>query len=135
MFCREQVAQLRDALDEIRAAGAELVVVGNGRPEHARDFREAQGVRFPLLVDPDLASYAAAGLRRGVLSTIGPRSLGHALRALRGGARQGVTRGDPWQLGGVLVIRPPGAVVYRHASREAGDHPPVHEILRALRAA
>jgi peroxiredoxin len=135
MFCREQVAQLRDALDGIRAAGAELVVVGSGRPEHARDFRDERQLRFPLLVDPGLESFRAAGLRRGVLSTVGPRALGHALRALRSGARQGATRGDPWQLGGVLVIRPTGEVAYRHASREAGDHPPVGEILAALRDA
>src|SRR3990172_12422869 len=123
MFCREQVAQLRDALDQIRAAGAELVVVGSGRPEHAADFRETQGLRFPLVVDPELVSFRAAGLRRGVLSTIGPRTFGHAFRALRTGARPGATRGDPWQLGGALVIRPTGEIAYRYASREAGDHP------------
>ena len=124
---------MRDALDDIREAGAELVVVGSGRPEHAREFRDAQRLRFPLLVDPELASFRAAGLRRGVLSTIGPRALGHALRALRSGARQGATRGDPWQLGGALVIRPPGEIAWRHVSREAGDHPPLDELLRALR--
>ncbi|MDH3214324.1 MAG: SDR family NAD(P)-dependent oxidoreductase, partial [Myxococcales bacterium] len=41
-------------------------------------------------------------------------------------------QGDPWQLGGVFVIRPGGDLTYRYVSREAGDHPPVEEILAAL---
>ncbi len=126
---------MRDALGEIRKAGAELVVVGSGRPEHAADFRQSERLRFPLLVDPELASFEAAGLKRSVLATLGPRAFGHAFRALRSGARQGATRGDPWQLGGALVIRPSGEIAYRYASREAGDHPPVAGILEALRAA
>jgi hypothetical protein len=46
--------------------------------------------------------------------------------------REDFAQGDPWQLGGVLVIRPGGELTYRQASREAGDHPPVEEILAAL---
>jgi peroxiredoxin len=123
---------LRDAVGGIRAAGAELVVVGNGRPEHAADFREEQRIDFPLLVDPELRAYAAAGLRRGVLDTLGPGSLKGAWRALRSGARQGATRGDPWQLGGAFVIEPGGRVRFRHVSRDASDHPAPEKILKAL---
>jgi peroxiredoxin len=133
MFCREQVVQLRDGVGEIRKAGAELVVVGNGRPEHALDFRSEYELDFPLVVDPELHAYRAAGLRRGVLDALGPRTLGNALRAWRRGARQGAAKGDPWQLGGTFVIRAGGRVVYRHVSREAGDHPPLAEILAAMR--
>jgi peroxiredoxin len=123
---------LRDAYPEIVAEGAELVVVGNGRPEHAEDFREQHGLEFPLVVDPELEAYRAAGLRRGMLDALGVRTFGHALRALSRGARQGAVLGDPWQLGGTFVIRD-GGVVYRHVSREAGDHPSPREILAALR--
>ena len=31
MFCREQVGQLRDKIDEIRIRGGELVIIGNGK--------------------------------------------------------------------------------------------------------
>jgi hypothetical protein len=123
---------LRDATSEIRAAGAELVVVGNGRPEHAADFRDEQGIDFPLYVDPELGAYAAAGLRRGMLDTLGGGTLQAAWRALRSGARQGATRGDPWQLGGAFVIEPGGRVRFRHVCRDAADHPPLPRILRAL---
>jgi len=123
---------LRDALPEIRRRGAELVVVGNGSPWHAKGFREEQGIDFPLYVDPDLAAYAAAGLKRGVLDTLRPAAIGKAVRAWRSGARQGKTQGDPWQLGGVFVVRAGGEVLYRHINRDAGDHPPAEPILGAL---
>jgi hypothetical protein len=123
---------LRDVVDAIRARGAELVVVGNGTPAHAADFRDTQHILFPLLVDPQLAAYEAAGLRRGILGTLGPGSVGRALRAFRSGFRQGRTQGDPWQLGGVLVIRPGGKLAYRQVSSEAGDHASPQELLAAL---
>src|SRR5512139_805126 len=132
MFCREQVAQLRDALPEIRARGAELVIVGNGAPHFAAAFREDFALDGPLLVDPELRAYRAAGLRRGRVEILSPRLPLHAIRALRSGARQGAVQGDAWQLGGVFVIRPGGVLAFRHVSREAGDHPAVDAVLAAL---
>ncbi len=121
-----------DHVGEIRARGAELAIVGNGAPSFAAAFREDQGIDGPLLVDPELRAYRAAGLRRGRVELLSPRLVGNALRAFRAGYRQVGVQGDPWQLGGIFVIRPGGALVYRHLSREAGDHPPVDEILAAL---
>ena len=132
MFCREQVAQLRDRMDDIRARGAELVIVGNGAQHFAAAFREDQALDCPLLVDPELRAYRAAGMRRGRVELLSPRLPLNALRALRSGSRQGAVEGDPWQLGGVFVIRPGGELGFRYLSREAGDHPPVDDVLRAL---
>jgi dehydrogenase/reductase SDR family protein 12 len=123
---------LRDRIDDIRARGAELVIVGNGAPHFAAAFREDFALDGPLLVDPERRAYRAAGLRRGRVELLSPRLPGNALRALRSGARQGAIQGDPWQLGGVFVIRPGGDLAYRYISREAGDHPPVDAILAAL---
>jgi NAD(P)-dependent dehydrogenase (short-subunit alcohol dehydrogenase family) len=123
---------LRDRIDEIRARGAELVVIGNGAPNFASAFREDFELDCPLLVDPGLRAYRAAGLRRGRVELLSPRLPLHALRALRSGSRQTGVQGDPWQLGGVFVIRPGGDLTYRYLSREAGDHPRVEEILAAL---
>jgi dehydrogenase/reductase SDR family member 12 len=123
---------LRDALPEIHRRGAELVVVGNGAPHFAAAFREDFALEGPLLVDPELRAYRAAGLRRGRVEVLSPRLPRNALRALRTGARQVGVQGDPWQLGGVFVLRPDGALTFRHASREAGDHPPIAAVLAAL---
>jgi NAD(P)-dependent dehydrogenase (short-subunit alcohol dehydrogenase family) len=132
MFCREQVAQLRDRVDEIRAGGAELVIVGNGAASFGKAFSEDYALDGPVLVDPELRAYRAAGLRRGRVEMLSPRLPGNALRALRSGARQSGVQGDPWQLGGVFVIRPGGELVYRHVSSEAGDHPSVDDVVSAL---
>jgi NAD(P)-dependent dehydrogenase (short-subunit alcohol dehydrogenase family)/peroxiredoxin len=123
---------LRDRIDEIRKAGAELVIVGNGAQNFAAAFREDYALDGPLLVDPELRGYRAAGLRRGRVELLSPRLPLNALRALWSGSRQGAIQGDPWQLGGVFVIRPGGELAYRYVSREAGDHPPVDDIVAAL---
>ncbi|RIL05141.1 MAG: hypothetical protein DCC71_11400 [Proteobacteria bacterium] len=123
---------MRDHVPAIRASGAELVVVGNGAERFAAAFREDLRLDVPLLVDPELRAYRAAGLRRGRVEALSPRLPLHALRALRTGHRQSAVQGDPWQLGGVLVIRLGGALAYRFASREAGDHAPIGDLLAAL---
>ena len=123
---------MRDRVDEIRALGAELAVVGNGARSFAAAFREDFRLDTPLLVDPELRAYRAAGLRRGRVESLSPRLPRNALRALLRGSRQGSIQGDLWQLGGVFVIRPDGALAYRYLSSEAGDHAPVDAILEAL---
>jgi hypothetical protein len=123
---------LRDALAEIRRRGAELVIVGNGRPGHAIDFRDSEHVTCPLYVDPELRAYAAAGLKRGLRSSLSPGVILRGLRAFAEGQRQGATMGDPWQQGGVFIICPGNRVEFAHISEEAGDHPSVEAILSAL---
>jgi hypothetical protein len=123
---------LRDAQDEIHQRGARLVIVGNGAPHFAKAFREDFALDGPLLVDPELRAYRAAGLRRGRVEILSPRVAWNGFRALRSGARQQSVQGDPWQLGGVFVIRSDGTVTFEHRSREAGDHPLVSDVLEAL---
>ncbi len=126
---------MRGEHDKIKALGAELVVVGNGRPEQALDFKEQHGLDFPLLVDPDLEAYAAAGLRRDLGATLNFATLGNAVRALRSGHRQTSVQGDPWQQGGAFIITPDGEDHYRHVSQAAGDHPEPDQIIAALEQA
>jgi peroxiredoxin len=134
MFCKEQVAQLRGETDAIHAKGAELVVVGNGSVAYARDFARETGLATPLYTDPSRAVYRTLGLRRDAAAALNPAFLVNAWRALRGGFHQTSVRGDPWQMGGVLVVLPGGRIAYHYASRAAGDHPPVDEVLAALPA-
>lgn len=124
---------MRGILPEIRRRGAELVVVGNGTRLFAEGFREELGIDFPLLVDPQLRSYRAAGLRRGRVEILSPWLPLHAVRAFWNGYRQQGVQGDPWQLGGVFVLRAGGELVYQHRSREAGDHASAPDVLAALR--
>ena len=123
---------MRDALPEIRRRGAELIIVGNGRPEHAIDFRESEHVGSPLYVDPELHAYAAAGLKRGLRTSLSIGVVLRGVRALREGKRQGATMGDPWQQGGVFIIRPGNRVDFSYISEEAGDHPSAEAIVAVL---
>ena len=107
-------------------------MIGNGNRHFAAAFREDERLDCPVLVDPELTAYRAAGLRRGRLEALSPRLPLNAVRALWNGYRQRAIQGDPWQLGGVLVLKPGGALAYRHASREAGDRAPLDEVVAAL---
>ena len=132
MLCREQVAQLRDANSHLVERGVEVVVVGNGKPHHAKMFAEDESVPFTLWVDPEMNAYRAAGLQRGVTKVFTRKGLGHSMRAFKGGFRQKKTQGDPWQNGGVFVITPQGESLMEQVSQEAGDHAQISDILQAI---
>jgi peroxiredoxin len=132
LYCAEQARDLFAVAPRIERAGAALVLVGNGGAEHARSFRDRVTPGATVLTDPRLGSYRAIGARHGLLSTVGPRTWGHALRAWRRGARQSTVKGHAFQQGAVLVMAPPNRVAYAHISSAAGDHAPVDAVLAAL---
>ena len=122
---------MRAVTARLQDLGLRTIVIGPGNRQQAQMLREDEGIAFELLTDPELKAYRAAGLRRGAARVFSWRSFAHLWRAWRKGFRQRSVQGDPWQLGGVLLIAPGGEVLYRHVSREAGDHAPVQEILAA----
>jgi peroxiredoxin len=132
LFCRQQIAEVTPFLDRIRSRGAELVVIGHGTVEEAREFRDEQRLAVPLLTDPSRQSYCALEMRHGLPSVFTPAVLVRSLKALRAGFRQSRIAGDPLQQGGVVVIAPGGVERFRFISRSAGDHPAPRQILRAL---
>ena len=129
--------QLHRDRDEFEAAGVRLAVIGQGTPDHARDFQRSQDVDLPLYVDEDRATYRAAGAKVGTLGELlGPAVLARGLRvSLRDRVRQGRVVGHPAQLGGVLIVKPDGSIPYAHLSEDASDVPPNDEVLAAARAA
>jgi len=135
LFCKEQAAQLRGIKNEIEAAGARLVFIGNGDATFARDFKETRVPDCEVLTDPSTASYALLGSRRGIWSTWTPRAWPAGLRALRGGFRQSRTQGHAYLQGGVAILDSRGVVRWSFVSRFAGDHPSRAAILAALRNA
>jgi hypothetical protein len=128
------VVQLHQGIDTLRAAGADLVVIGNGTPNFIAGFREQTKYDGPLYTDPSLATFKAAELKRGVGRTFDPRALGKTVSAFMAGHRQGRTQGDAFQQGGVLVVAPDGVIKFHHASERPGDNATVEQIAAALRA-
>jgi hypothetical protein len=126
------VAGWKAALPQIRALGGDVVVIGCGLPEHIKSFREATGYEGPLVTDPTLGSFRAAGLAYGLGRTFHPRSILKGLRAFVSGFRQGARRGNPVQQGGTFVLGPGARVRFEWRDRFAGDHPEMRDVLAAL---
>jgi hypothetical protein len=136
MFCRQQVAELRPHVDELRRIGVEPHVIGSGTPPQAQQFVDRMHTGdLPIWSDAPLASYRAAGLKRSVVGTmLTPSSWVKGLKvAFR--YRQGLTLGDPWQLGGALLARPDGTATWKYVSQASGDHPELAQMLDEARRA
>ena len=134
MFCREQAVQVHRERKAIQAKGAELHLIGNGNPRQAEGFATTFGLTCPIWVDTSLNTFRALEMKQGFFATMGaPASWKAAWRAWGRGFRQGMTQGNAWQLGGVLVVRPDGEVLYRYLSAYAGDHPPVASVVASIR--
>jgi NAD(P)-dependent dehydrogenase (short-subunit alcohol dehydrogenase family) len=117
-----------------REEGVTVALIGNGNASFAEAFREDFELEGPILIDPELGAYRAAGLRRGASAVASPRLLANGLRAMRAGARQTAVQGDPWQLGGVFVLSGEGDLRFAFRSETAGDHATPEEISAALEA-
>jgi hypothetical protein len=126
---------LRDRLDEVRAAGAELVLVGNGSVQFAARFQREKAPDCAVFTDPSLEIYRELGMKRGVGATLGLSSLVAGVRAARRGYRQTSREGDAWQQGGTYAVAKGGRTVYAKANRNAADRPDLDAALAALRAA
>ena len=117
---------------------ANVVLIGQGRTEHARDFCEARRVpdRFHCTVSPQNHAYRDYGLLRGSwMDVAGPKVwLPGATTFFSPDTHQGRTRGDPLQLAGTFVIDMGGVIRYAHRNRTSADNPANDEVLAALEA-
>ncbi|HMJ14112.1 MAG TPA: peroxiredoxin-like family protein [Polyangiaceae bacterium] len=132
LLCHEQVSVLRQAQMEIEGRGAKLWIIGNGRAGDARTFALRSGLQDSVFTDPSRALYRALGMKHGVARTFAFESLKNAYRAFQDGHRQSMTKGDPWQQGGTIVVGRGGDLAYVYVSQVAGDHAPLGEVLAAI---
>lgn len=118
---------------ELETLGVGLAFVGIGDVDYARDFQKTQKLESPLYIAADLNAYRALNFRKGIASTFSPAAMAHGLRAMSEGYRQGATAGDPWQQGGVLLLRADGTAAWVYRSNEAGDHPALDVLVAEAR--
>ena len=59
--CTKQACDFRDNLAELNEAGLDVVGISPDKPEKLAKFRDAEGLTFPLLSDPDRKVLAAWG--------------------------------------------------------------------------
>lgn len=137
MFCREQFARVAAHAEAFDQMDIEMVAIGNGSGPFALDFLSHMGARghdgVRTLVDPDRKVYASLGMKRTAFDLLKPRVWKASRRALASGMRQGATRGDPLQNGGVALIDTRGDVRFRHIEAHAGDLVDVNQLLDVTR--
>ncbi|CAM3035452.1 thioredoxin-dependent thiol peroxidase [Skermania piniformis] len=59
--CTKQACDFRDNLAELDGAGIDVVGISPDKPAKLAKFRDAEGLTFPLLSDPDRAVLTAYG--------------------------------------------------------------------------
>ena len=62
--CTKQACDFRDSLAELNEAGLDVVGISPDKPEKLAKFRDAEGLTFPLLSDPErtvLSEWGAFG--------------------------------------------------------------------------
>lgn len=116
-------------------AGANLVVVGNGKPEQIGPLAKESGFIGPIVTDQARTSYLSLGFRRGVSGLISLNAVVAGVKAFGSGYRQAGVHGDALQLGGIAIIGSGPTLHYIYRSEKAADHPPVSDVLRECSAA
>jgi peroxiredoxin len=140
----DRAARLKAELADYRAAGADVVIVGQGEPERAARYRELQGLDVPILCDLDRSSYDAFGLLQGTTAQIlfdAPDAFlrcehqaGMDLAASRHGTPRALVD-DPWQLPGEFVIGSDGILAHAHRYGWCEDYPDPRVHIAAIRLA
>ena len=99
--CTKQACDFRDNLAELNEAGLDVVGISPDKPEKLAKFRDAQGLTFPLLSDPDrevLTAWGAFGEKKMYGKTV-----------------QGVIRST-------FVVNPEGVLEYAAYNVKATGH-------------
>ena len=140
----DRAARLKAELVDYRAAGAEVVIVGQGEPERAARYRKLQGLDVPILCDLDRSSYEAYGLLQGTTAQIlfdAPDpflrcdlQVGMDLAASRHGTARALVD-DPFQLPGEFVIGSDGVIAHAHRYGWCEDYPDSRVHIAAIRMA
>lgn len=122
---------MREQLEKIRQAGAEVLVVTQSRPEAVI----AASLPLPTVCDPDRAAYRYFGLDRGHWSMFFRRGvLARYLGLIFGGWRpqRGETGEDMLQLGGDFILSDDRRLMYAHRSNDPADRPDAGELVTRL---
>jgi peroxiredoxin len=137
IYCRALAMQLHGARSDFPQAGARLVLIGQGKPRDAAQFRRRQGIQVTVLADAERVSYRAVGAKvAGFADLWGPKVVAKgALTGAKHRVLQGRTVGDSAQLGGAILVLPDGQVAWSHLSTDAADDASPEEILAAVRTA
>lgn len=129
--CRKHATEVWKLKDHLQAKGAKIHFIGNGTPHFLNVFVEENNMsEASFYTDPSLASFKAAGFRKGFWIDPGEmHSRGEFLwLAINFQIKHGHEEGNVWQLGGVLVVGKDGNPIYQFTSQMMGHFPPIDDI-------
>lgn len=127
-----QVHRERAAFEQL---GVKVVIIGHSSLRYAKAFVDETGIDLPVYVDENRSLYKALEFKRPILSFLSPKVFKRAAQARQAGFTQPGVHGDAFQLGGVILRLPDGAMPYRYASQHPGDHPDLEGLKADVRRA
>ena len=139
---RDRAARLVDETAHYRELGVSVVVIGQASPQRSAEYRDRNGIEWPVLSDPDRESYAAFDVLEGtpaqVLFDAGDTFLqcdaaaGAELATARHGSDRALVD-SPWQMAAEFVVAPGGRVQLAYRYQFCEDWPDARVLSAALR--
>jgi peroxiredoxin len=140
----ERAGRLKEEMASYRAAGAEVVVVGQGEPERAAAYRAEHGIDCTFLCDTTEDGYRAYGLTEFTVPEVlfdAPedfwshgRQVGEQFMADRRGSGRPLVD-NPWRRPGEFVIDTTGTIQLAYRWQYCEDFPDPRVHLTALKQA
>ena len=128
----DRASRLKDEYADYQAAGINLVIIGQGEPERAAEYREKYDIACPILCDPEFAAYSAYGLANfGVEQLLydAPEETWDHSMAIGldfQEARRAINRplvDNPWMSTGEFLVDPSGTIRVSYAYQYCEDFP------------
>ena len=130
IFCRQNVAELRDALPH-----ENIVFVTMSEPTLTARFKQWTRSPHPFLCDPErrlYESFDVPSTTAGGIFTV--QVARRALKAYREGHRNSLSFDDQLQLGGTYVLDRTGEILASFPGRDISDNPTPETLEKILRA-
>ena len=128
----DRASRLKDENADYQAAGINLVIIAQGEPERAAEYREKYDISCPILCDPEHTVYSAYGLANfGVEQVLydapeetwcHSKEIGLDFQE----ARRAINRplvDNPWMSTGEFLVDPSGTVRTTYAYQYCADYP------------
>ncbi len=138
----ERASRLKDEYADYQAAGINLVIIGQGEPERAAEYREKYGITCPVLCDPEFAAYSAYGLANfgveQILYDAPEETWDHSMEIGLDfqEARRAINRplvDNPWMSTGEFLVDPSGTIRVSYAYQYCEDFPDPRVFLTAAK--
>lgn len=122
--CRAHVDQIWN-LKKLRSNSKnKIIFIGSGAPHIIKEFKDTMNVhKAEIYTDPSLETFEACGMSFGITKLVNFKSLSAMRKLNKEGYTQGSFKdsGSHKQMGGVVIFKKPGQLIYHYSSEHLGD--------------